>query len=58
MDIEFARSIYPYWMMLFMGLFIGIAAWAYWPSRRRRRQMDDYASIPFRDDEDKRDGAR
>ncbi|MFO1072832.1 MAG: CcoQ/FixQ family Cbb3-type cytochrome c oxidase assembly chaperone [Geminicoccaceae bacterium] len=30
-------------------LFVGIAAWVYWPSRKS--EMDDNARIPFRDEE-------
>ncbi len=49
---EFARQMYPYWLVLLVALFIGIVAWAYWPSARRRRDMEDHAGIPFRDDTD------
>ncbi len=36
------------WLVWFMGLFVGIVAWAYWPSRRGR--LDELANIPLRDD--------
>ena len=45
--IEFLRSLWVVWLML---IFLAIVAWAYWPSRRRKKQMRDYASIPFRDE--------
>jgi len=41
------RSLWVLWLML---LFVGIVAWVYWPSRRRRAQMQDHANIPFRED--------
>ncbi len=55
---QLAQAIYPYWMLLVIAFFLGVSLWAFWPSRKRREQMDDYASIPFRDGDDKRDGAR
>lgn len=48
---DLATAVYPLWILLAMGLFFGIVAWAYWPSRRRKKQMKDYASIPFKDEE-------
>jgi cytochrome c oxidase cbb3-type subunit 4 len=39
-----------FWVIWLMVLFAGIVAWVYWPSRRR--EMDDNARIPFRDQED------
>ena len=33
-----------------MALFVGIVIWVFWPSRRR--EMEDNARIPFRDEED------
>ncbi|MEX2643415.1 MAG: cbb3-type cytochrome c oxidase subunit 3 [Acetobacterales bacterium] len=53
---DLATALYPIWIVLFTALFVGIVAWAYWPSRRRKQQMKDYASIPFKDkDGGKRD---
>ena len=49
--LELANTLYPVWVMLFMALFIGIVAWAMWPSRRQRDRMEDHANIPFREDE-------
>jgi cytochrome c oxidase cbb3-type subunit 4 len=50
MDIQ---SIYPLlrsvWVAWFMLLFIGIVAWAFWPSRRRK--LEDLGRIPLRGDE-------
>jgi len=53
---ETVRSLWVVWLMI---LFIGIVAWALWPSRRQQRKMDRHARIPLedepeRDDEDKR----
>jgi cytochrome c oxidase cbb3-type subunit 4 len=42
---EFVRSLWVVWLML---IFLGIVAWAYWPSRRRRLQK--HGSIPLDDD--------
>ena len=47
---ELANFLYPIWVALFMGIFIGIAVWAFWPSERRKKSMEDHASIPLRDD--------
>ena len=38
-----------FWVIWSMALFVGIVAWAMWPSRRQ--EMDDDARIPFRDEE-------
>lgn len=43
---EFARQLWVVWLM---AMFIGIAAWAFWPSRRKR--LEEAARIPLRDDE-------
>jgi cytochrome c oxidase cbb3-type subunit 4 len=47
---EFVRSLWVVWLLL---LFVGIVAWAYWPSRRRRLQK--HANIPLEDDRKTRD---
>ncbi len=47
---EIADLLYPVWVVIFMALFIGIAAWAFWPSEKRKKSMKDHASIPLRDD--------
>ena len=52
--LELAEALYPVWVTLFMGIFIAIVAWAFWPSRRQKRRMQDHADIPFRDDDSKR----
>ena len=38
-----------FWVIWLMILFVGIVAWVYWPGRRR--EMEDNARIPFRDEE-------
>ncbi len=38
----------PLGTVLMLVSFVGIAAWAYWPSRRK--EMEDHANILFRDD--------
>jgi cytochrome c oxidase cbb3-type subunit 4 len=38
-----------FWVVWLMLLFVGIVAWVYWPGRRR--EMEDNARIPFRDEE-------
>ena len=43
---EFVRSFWLIWLVL---LFVGIVAWTYWPSRKRKLQ--EQAEIPLRDDE-------
>jgi cbb3-type cytochrome oxidase subunit 3 len=48
--LELAETLYPVWVTLFMGIFIAIVVWAFWPSRRQKRRMQDHADIPFRDD--------
>jgi cytochrome c oxidase cbb3-type subunit IV len=49
MDIQqiwsFAASL---WVVWFFVLFIGIIVWAFWP--KRRKQLEDHAQIPLRDD--------
>ena len=39
-----------FWGVWLMALFAGIVIWVFWPSRRR--EMEDNARIPFRDQED------
>lgn len=48
---ELAETLYPVWVVLFTLLFVGIVAWAMWPSRRQRDRMKNHADIPFREDE-------
>ena len=42
---EFARSLWVLWLM---GLFVGIAFWAYRPKNKKR--FEDDAMIIFKDD--------
>lgn len=44
--VEFMRSIWGLWLMT---LFVGIAAWAFWP--RNREKFSNAAQIPLNDDE-------
>jgi cytochrome c oxidase cbb3-type subunit 4 len=39
-----------FWVVWLMVLFVGIVVWVYWPGRRR--EMEDNARIPFRDEEE------
>ena len=48
--LQLAEALYPVWVLLFMGVFVAIAVWAFWPSVRQKRRMQDHAEIPFRDD--------
>jgi cbb3-type cytochrome oxidase subunit 3 len=41
-----APTIFLVWLVL---IFVGILVWVYWPSRRRRKQMQSHAEIPFRE---------
>ena len=43
----FVRSFWLLWLVL---LFLGIVAWVYWPSRKKR--LESYGRIPFQDDDD------
>lgn len=52
--LALAEMLYPVWVLLFMAIFIAIAVWAFWPSKRQRRRMQDHAEIPFRNDGAKR----
>ena len=40
------KQLWVVWLVL---LFLGITAWAYWPSRKA--QLDRYAQIPFNEDQ-------
>ena len=44
----FYETLRSLWVVWLMALFIGIVAWVYWPSRKR--EMDEHAQIPLRDD--------
>jgi cytochrome c oxidase cbb3-type subunit 4 len=46
--VEFLRTFWLLWLML---LFIGIVAWVYWPSRRRKKSFEETARIPLEDDD-------
>lgn len=38
-----------FWVVWLLILFVGIVVWVYWPGRKK--QMEDNARIPFRDEE-------
>ncbi|MBV8535677.1 MAG: cbb3-type cytochrome c oxidase subunit 3 [Alphaproteobacteria bacterium] len=48
-----AESLYALlsslWVVWFVALFMGIAVWAYWPSKRAT--FEEIGRIPLRDDE-------
>ncbi len=48
------ESLYPairsLWVVWLVAVFVGIVAWVYWPSRRRKLQ--EHANIPLRDDQE------
>lgn len=56
--IELSRMATHYWSLWLMALFLGIVVWAFWPSRRRSKEMHDHAMIPFREDEDSTGNSR
>lgn len=45
--VEWANNLWGLWLM---AIFLGIAAWAFWPSNKAR--FEDDANIPFRKDDD------
>jgi cytochrome c oxidase cbb3-type subunit IV len=45
------RAFAAAWGLIFFGLiFLGVVAYVFWPSRRKQFEQD--ALIPFREDED------
>lgn len=46
--VVFAKSLWVVWLGL---LFIGIVVWAFWPSRKRKAEMEHNARIPLEDDD-------
>jgi cytochrome c oxidase cbb3-type subunit 4 len=46
---ELLSFLKQFWLIWSMLLFLGIVAWALWPSRKQ--EMEDDARIPFRDEE-------
>ncbi|CCG08020.1 cbb3-type cytochrome oxidase subunit 3 [Pararhodospirillum photometricum] len=42
--------IRPFWGPWLMAVFVGIVAWAYWPTNRER--LERMGSLPLRDDPD------
>jgi cytochrome c oxidase cbb3-type subunit 4 len=50
MDLhEFYPLLRSVWVVWFVVLFVGIVAWALWPSRRQK--MEEFGRIPLRGDE-------
>lgn len=47
---SFLRQFWAVWLML---LFVGILAWTLWPGRRK--EMEEHAQIPLRDDDGRDD---
>jgi len=52
--IELANAGWNLWLLI---LFVIVVAYALWPSKRRQKQMDAAARIPFEDDEYPKSGA-
>ncbi len=54
MDIlmELSEIARAWWGLWLMTLFVGIIAWALWPSRQRSEEMREAAMIPFREDDE------
>lgn len=54
MDIlmELSEIARAWWGLWLMTLFVGIVAWALWPSRQRSEEMREAAMIPFREDDE------
>lgn len=46
--MEFYMLLKSVWTLWFALLFVGIVAWAFWPTRANRLQ--DHANIPLRED--------
>lgn len=44
------RFIHSFWVVWLLLVFVGIVAWAYWPTRRKK--LEEHGKIPLRDDED------
>jgi cytochrome c oxidase cbb3-type subunit 4 len=48
---ETLRALAASWGLIFFGfIFLGVVAYAFWPSRRKQFEQD--AQIPFREDDD------
>lgn len=48
MDIY--QFLHDYWVVWMVIVFLGIIAWVYWPSRRRKQGFDEAAQIPLDDE--------
>ncbi len=48
---EYLRALAASWGLIFFGfIFIGVVAYAFWPSRQKQFEQD--AQIPLREDDD------
>lgn len=48
---ETMRALVASWGLIFFGfIFLGVVAYAFWPSRRKQFEQD--AQIPLREDDD------
>lgn len=43
----------PLWGLWLMMIFLGIVAWAFWPTNKKRFEAD--AEIPFKDEDKERE---
>lgn len=50
--MELSQSFRPLWGVWLMLLFVGILAWVLFG--KKKREMDDHAHIPLRDDEEEK----
>ena len=48
---DLSQALRPFWAVWLTALFLGICAWAFWPSRKRQQEVDEAASIPLKDDD-------
>lgn len=53
---EFYAFIQSLWLVWLFLLFLGIVAWVYWPSQKKR--LESYGRIPLQDEDHDRSGGR
>lgn len=52
MDFEtIFTALHSAWVILVVAIFVGIVAWTFWPSHKRR--LEEYGRIPLEDDDRK-----
>lgn len=44
---EFAQS---WGLIYFMAIFLGVVAYAFWPSKKRKKAFDEASRIPLKED--------